>query len=292
MNLHLAHNQVSRLQRQRANQALLWIAIMLFAFLCLVSGMQGAPLGDGEAKALSGTPQVWVEPPGVDFLAGTPFELRFHAGTPAEPVSRLFGLAFEVHYTKDEFIEFVQPVQAAEGDFLLPDVYTFTRHEPERKTLYLAVSRKRGAPGRSGEGVVLSLPIKIADDAPPDWEVCFEIRNVAANDSAGNVVPMRAGPTFCIKVVEPLIEVIPNPMTPNGDGQNDETEFRRDGGLPNHWVILIMDRAGRVIRRLTDGERFWDGRNESGQLMFPGVYLYLIKDNDRIVKRGLLGIIR
>ncbi len=250
------------------------------------------PAGETGVSQSAENPQVWIEKPTVELLAGTSFELRIHAGTEQAPVRSLFGLSFELHYSSDDFIEFLPPVQAQAGDFLQPNVYTFTRYEKNQKVLYLAVSRKRGAAGQSGHGVVLSLPMRFADNAPPGWEVCFKIASVTANDSAGTRLAVDPGPTRCIHVLEPHIDVIPNPFTPNGDGFNDRIRFKRDGGIPDPWVILIMDRTGRLIRRFTHGQDTWDGRDEKGRPMLPGVYLYHIRDGNRTVRRGLIGLIR
>jgi gliding motility-associated-like protein len=91
---------------------------------------------------------------------------------------------------------------------------------------------------------------------------------------------------------EDVFEVIPNPFTPNDDGFNDQVEFKRGDDIPEGWVIIIMDRIGREIRRLDNGARYWNGRNESGFLMLPGSYLYIVLENKKILHRGLVQLIR
>ncbi len=76
-------------------------------------------------------------------------------------------------------------------------------------------------------------------------------------------------------------------FTPNGDGVNDELTLsfvllKADSVEPH---IQILDMAGRVVARLSGestgpSRRFvWDGRNEAGQPVAPGVYLYRIDAN-------------
>lgn len=245
----------------------------------------------GGSQRFNSPPEVWLEAPTVPLLPGTSFTLNMGVGSNLDPVVSLFGLSFELHYSDDRYIEFPDSVQASAGPFLQPDTYTFTRHEPENNVFYLAVSRKRGAPGQSGYGLVLSLPLRIKENAPEGWETCFDIRSTSANDSVGVSIPVQPGVPLCLTVIEPKIEIIPNPFTPNGDDSNDEVEFKRDGGIPVDWVILIMDRAGRVIKRLRNGDHFWNGRDEDGRSMLPGTYLYTISDRKQIVKRGLLYLI-
>lgn len=90
----------------------------------------------------------------------------------------------------------------------------------------------------------------------------------------------------------------PNPFTPNGDGKNDVTNlqfFLGNIGEPNNFVgnqtrkltIKIYDMNGRLVRDLYDSydKAFafisdnaipWDGRDNGGAVVRPGVYLYQI----------------
>jgi len=86
--------------------------------------------------------------------------------------------------------------------------------------------------------------------------------------------------------------VIPNPFTPNDDGYNDEVEFRKGDGLPEDWTIIILDRSGRVIQRLANGQRYWNGRDEKDQLMLPGSYLFMVSAQEKVLHRGLIHLIR
>jgi len=91
---------------------------------------------------------------------------------------------------------------------------------------------------------------------------------------------------------EDSFEVIPNPFTPNDDGFNYQVEFKKGDDLPANWTIIILDRAGREIKRLANGLHFWNGTDESGKLMVPGSYLYLVFQDEQILHRGLIQLIR
>jgi VWFA-related protein len=91
---------------------------------------------------------------------------------------------------------------------------------------------------------------------------------------------------------EPAFEVVPNPFTPNDDGFNDWAEFKRGDDTPVDWNICIMDRSGRIIQSLSNGERIWDGKDKSGKVMLPGFYLYTISKDNKVIHRGLIQLIR
>ncbi len=80
--------------------------------------------------------------------------------------------------------------------------------------------------------------------------------------------------------VEPLV------FTPNGDGINDRTLIQYDItniDRPSPVEIFIYDLSGRLLRRLVDDEaisgrfaRPWDGRDDGGNLVPPGHYVFSI----------------
>jgi hypothetical protein len=76
---------------------------------------------------------------------------------------------------------------------------------------------------------------------------------------------------------------VPRPFSPNGDGANDQTRISYDlsrviGPVPVE--VRVLDLAGHLVRRLFSGEQGgghwsipWDGTNDSGELVRPGIYL-------------------
>ncbi|MCY3668850.1 MAG: gliding motility-associated C-terminal domain-containing protein, partial [Gemmatimonadetes bacterium] len=84
------------------------------------------------------------------------------------------------------------------------------------------------------------------------------------------------------------ISVVPAVFTPNGDGINDEASFRFavvKVGDDSPVEVLIYDLQGRLIRRLVEQRALstgsygiaWDGRDEQGAVVPPGVYLARVR---------------
>lgn len=115
------------------------------------------------------------------------------------------------------------------------------------------------------------------------------VNNNASSDTASYRAPYESDPVI---PDSPGFEVTPNPFTPNDDGLNDWTEFKQGEGIPQNWVISIMDRVGRLVKNLSHGENVWTGKDESGQFVLPGAYMYIVYDGNQVLHRGLIQLIR
>lgn len=100
------------------------------------------------------------------------------------------------------------------------------------------------------------------------------------------------------------VDASPNPFTPNGDGVHDVTKlnfkiFQMMGTAPISVGIYGTD--GRPVRTLLSGnvesgsyEVPWDGRDEDGDLVPPGIYLYKVKlegDEREFVRLGTVVVV-
>lgn len=98
--------------------------------------------------------------------------------------------------------------------------------------------------------------------------------------------------SLSLTVLEGQMVVSPNPFTPNDDGFNDQVRFDFSQ-LANITSprIQIFSFNGRLVRTLNE-EDFngsiipWNGRDNNGDALLPGVYLYVVQNNNQMIVRG------
>ncbi len=113
---------------------------------------------------------------------------------------------------------------------------------------------------------------------------------IVAGDAASD--PLASGDDLSVTVLIAenlihLLEVAPAPFTPNGDGVNDQAIVTYDiayltGGTP--VSVQVYDLAGSLRRVIYSDldisgryQRVWDGADDNGQMLSPGVYLVRVE---------------
>jgi hypothetical protein len=103
--------------------------------------------------------------------------------------------------------------------------------------------------------------------------------------------------TLAILVLPPdtsfplLFDVQPNPFTPNGDGYNDQAIFRLPESTTAGISILIFDLKSRKITTLRE-QATWDGRDEQGQVVLPGAYIFVVQRGTTVISKGVIYVAR
>jgi hypothetical protein len=86
--------------------------------------------------------------------------------------------------------------------------------------------------------------------------------------------------------------IIPKIITPNKDGRNDRALFRYANPKASPITIKIFDVSGRLARQLHDSNQasdtqgdyiFWDGTDNDGMNVNPGVYIYQLTGEGKTV---------
>jgi hypothetical protein len=122
-----------------------------------------------------------------------------------------------------------------------------------------------------------TLDVAIRDSgADPAWQ----------SVDPGDATTLRPGAELSIavpfdRVVVRALSVEPPVITPNGDGLNDQGEIRfsiANVNLARQIDLRVYDLGGRIVwqeSRMSFGDQafFWDGRDNNGNLVAPGIYL-------------------
>jgi len=147
----------------------------------------------------------------------------------------------------------------------------------------------------AGEHTTLRLPLRFQTTGTHEVELVVDagdnIREVTeANNSQKLVVQISQAPAIASRLI-----VRPNPFTPNNDGFNDHVEFDYAGlGLRNP-SLQIFDANGIPIWSSNSpaaGRFRWNGRDDRGREVIPGVYLYTLRDQGNNVASGYVVVAR
>ncbi len=98
-----------------------------------------------------------------------------------------------------------------------------------------------------------------------------------------------------LKVTKGRVVVRPNPFTPNADGFNDEAVFDFGQLVLTQPELKIFDFNGVLLRTLNRAQDLvfrWDGRDSRGHEQKPGIYLYILFDNNKRVGSGYIALAR
>ncbi len=106
-----------------------------------------------------------------------------------------------------------------------------------------------------------------------------------------------------IFMIEPTVycNQYPDPFTPNGDNYNDLTVFEYPFMYSDDAKLLIFNKRrekvyegnlGLVSHRLDILSHAYDGRDSEGELLSPGLYLYIILRNGEAICEGTMTVVR
>ncbi len=142
---------------------------------------------------------------------------------------------------------------------------------------------------QSGRSVTLPQ-IQFEVDRPGEY--CAHIAIIDGRD----VNPDNNTDLSCFPVAAGPFVVSPNVATPNGDGHNDAIVFRFQNQTMQHPLIRIFELNGHQVFEtdILDGTRSltWNGRNQNGEPMPPGTYLYIVYNEGREFRTGTCGVVR
>ncbi len=141
----------------------------------------------------------------------------------------------------------------------------------------------------SGASVLLPQ-VMFFVDRPGDY--CAHIAIVDGRD----VNPDNNVAESCFPVASGPFVISPNVTTPNDDGHNDEIVFRFLNQTMENPKVRIFELSGNMVYETSslNAERslVWNGRNQNGDPMPPGSYIYVVYDDGKEFRTGTCGVIR
>lgn len=146
----------------------------------------------------------------------------------------------------------------------------------------------------TGEKATLRLPLRFQTTGTHEVELVVDvgdkIREVTEANNSQKLVVQISQTALSNRLV-----ARPNPFTPNNDGYNDQIEFDYSGlGLRNP-SLQIFDANGIPVwssHNGVGGQFIWNGRDDRGREVLPGVYLYSVRDQGNNVASGYVVVAR
>lgn len=172
------------------------------------------------------------------------------------------------------------------SNFLIADTISDGR-------LSISLASSSGISNMNGE--FLEISCQVSAQAETDTKTPISFNSVNFYDEDGNSIPVTLinGSVMIIKIEsEQQLQVLPNPFTPNYDGFNDQVNFELLPNITsNQTNIEIFDISGKRVRKI-EQELTWNGLNNEGQSLKPGVYIYILKVNGKSEFNGTVTLIR
>ncbi|MCS6980082.1 MAG: gliding motility-associated C-terminal domain-containing protein [Flavobacteriales bacterium] len=84
---------------------------------------------------------------------------------------------------------------------------------------------------------------------------------------------------------------IPNILTPDGDNLNDVLKLNPDFVECNPFTLTIFNRWGNIVFESRNNDPPFEGKNQQGQWLSPGVYFYYLKSEKQELS-GHISIVR
>ncbi len=113
----------------------------------------------------------------------------------------------------------------------------------------------------------------------------------AANAPTVIIDGIRVGTTWSVTIptgleenisrlsTNPSLKISPNPFT-------NYTEISYNGNLQNFKNIKIYDATGNLVKTLSEANTIWDGRDNSNNLLAPGIYFIQVEaENEKKISK-------
>lgn len=167
------------------------------------------------------------------------------------------------------------------------------------------------------DGMSIRMPPLMLDSlGNGNWALTFIPRSAGITLNPGDTIRVSVRscdkPDYCNPncatvvdsfIIEPFISclIFPNPFTPDGDMVNDFTSFNYPHMFTQSAELFIFDVHNKLMFSKTIGPvrdfseyrvRSWDGNDSQGKPVAEGLYLYVIKQEGKVVCNGTVILAR
>ncbi|WP_233901589.1 T9SS type B sorting domain-containing protein, partial [Tenacibaculum piscium] len=115
--------------------------------------------------------------------------------------------------------------------------------------------------------------------------------NLSVNTLGFYTVIATVGSCSVQKTIEAIEQdnqqVVPNVITPNGDGKNDSWKISNRYAFQEEITVELYDSTGKLIVKTTDYKNDWPLEDLGNQVIF---YYKIIRDN-QIIKAGTISVL-
>jgi gliding motility-associated-like protein len=146
-------------------------------------------MGAFEKKTMTGQSPIFPSIVSPNQTTGQEFWIDVHIGNSLQPVTNLFGVSFDLVYAT----KYLNVVESAQGNLLGSDAIFFPRDDDAAGRITLPITRKAGAGGVTGNGVVARVKFISTANTPDCTPVRFAIDSLKANDPDGNPIALTPG---------------------------------------------------------------------------------------------------
>lgn len=245
-----------------------------------------------EGRGIAGLAAIKRNPPGMPLSREY---LVMELATPLEP-GQAYSVSFEV--TNGLWLStspaglavnglgvafsLEQPIQLGGGRLDLPPTFQFPYARYDDQWERVSFQFEAASPARFmtigvfGEDAELEADMVMGDNPQLAYYFFddFTMGPVDLGDEPFPVAEEPKGPDPELPEGESSV-FVPNAFSPNGDGLNDY--FAPEVGVQKPSSFEIYSRWGQLVAKLDPGAPRWDGRDMSGTLLGPGIYVWKLE---------------
>jgi len=189
--------------------------------------------------------------------------------------------------------EFLIQYDPALLEFINASLSTFTEGfilTTQNKENKVAVTMANATGLGQTKGILLHLSFRIRLSAQTGTSTELTILSHKLYDINGNLIDAESEHGL-IKVSE--IVVYPDPFTPNDDGFNDYATFVVPDSITGSVTVKLYSITGSKVAEISginNSTLKWNGRNENGQMLRPGPYIYILQSQSNTLSQGTITI--